>query len=146
MTPGELDPEVVRRHLVALDDALQILRRHQGATASELRADRERLWIVERGLQLCAQAALDIATHISASRGHETPDYRTAIERLAELDILPSAFVEHFRGIAGFRNVLVHGYLDTDLHEVERLLDEQLDDFVEFARHIQRHLDESLSN
>ena len=142
MTPGALDPEVVRRHLMALDEALQVLRRHQGVTAAELEADRERLWIVERGLQLCAQSALDIATHIAASSGRETPDYRSAIDRLADLGVLPAAFTQRFRGIAGFRNVLVHGYLATDLDEVERLLAERLDDFVEYARRVQGHLDD----
>lgn len=140
MTPGQTDAAVVRRHLMALDEALQILRKHRGATAEELRTDRERLWIVERGLQLCAQTALDIATHIAAGAGRETPDYRSAIDRLGELEVLPKDFVRQFRGVAGFRNVLVHGYLETDLDEVERLLGERLDDFAEFARRVEAYL------
>lgn len=68
MTPGRPDPAVVRRHLVALDEALQVLRGHREVTVEELRSDRELLWVVERGLQLCAQSALDIATHVAADR------------------------------------------------------------------------------
>jgi hypothetical protein len=30
VTPGRLDAAVVRRHLLALDEALQVLRRQQG--------------------------------------------------------------------------------------------------------------------
>jgi uncharacterized protein YutE (UPF0331/DUF86 family) len=62
MSPGELDPAVIRRHLLALDQALQILRRHQGRRIDFLRTDREERWLVERGLQLCVQNVLDIAT------------------------------------------------------------------------------------
>jgi uncharacterized protein YutE (UPF0331/DUF86 family) len=141
MTPGRFDPEVVRRHLLALDEALQVLRRHRDVSAAQLREDRERLWIVERGLQLCAQSALDVATHLAASAGREAPDYRSALDALAELGVLPRAFTDRFRAVAGFRNVLVHGYLEVDLDEVHRLLTERLDDFVEFAGHVQAHLD-----
>jgi uncharacterized protein YutE (UPF0331/DUF86 family) len=140
MTPGALDPSVVGRHLSALDDVLQVLQRHRGVTAEELEADRERRWIVERGLQLCAQSVLDVATHIAASSGRQTPDYCTAIDRLAELDILSEDFTRRFRGIAGFRNVLVHGYLEVDLDEIERLLGDRLDDFVEFSRRVETYL------
>lgn len=46
---------------MALDEALQVLRKHQGRTAEELLSDPEERWIVERGLQLCAQNVLDVA-------------------------------------------------------------------------------------
>jgi uncharacterized protein YutE (UPF0331/DUF86 family) len=141
MTPGQPDPAVVRRHLLAIDDALKRLRTHQGCSREQLAADRDRLWIVERGLQLCAQNALDIATHLAASSGRDVPDYATAIDRLAELGVLPPEFAARFRGVAGFRNVIVHGYLDVDLAVVQHLLQTGLDDFVTFARHVSRHLE-----
>ena len=141
MSPGGVDLAVVRRHLLALDSALATLERSRGLTATELAADRERLWVVERGLQLCAQNALDAATHLAATAGRDVPDYASAIDRLAELGILPHGFAARFRAIAGFRNVLVHGYLDVDLRVVEEMLATRLDDFREFARHIDAHLE-----
>ena len=141
MTPGQPDPAVVRRHLLAIDDALQRLRAHQDCNQEQLAADRDRLWIVERGLQLCAQNTLDVATHLAASSGRDVPDYATAIDRLAEIGILPPDFAARFRGVAGFRNVIVHGYLDLDLAIVYRLLHSGLDDFVTFSQHVSRHLD-----
>jgi uncharacterized protein YutE (UPF0331/DUF86 family) len=95
---------------------------------------------VERGLQLCAQNALDIATHVAASAGRDVADYGSAIDRLAELGVLPRDFAARFRAIAGFRNVIVHGYLDVDVAAVHRLLNERLDDFSEFARLVDRYL------
>jgi len=140
MSPGQLDATVVRRHLVAIDEALQTLRRHQGKPLEVLASAREEQWAVERGLQLCAQNALDVATHIAASAGRDVPDYGAAIDRLAELDILPADFAARFRAIAGFRNVIVHGYLDVDVASVHRLLNERLDDFSEFAGRVDRYL------
>jgi uncharacterized protein YutE (UPF0331/DUF86 family) len=140
MSPGELDAAVVRRHLLAIDEALQTLRRHQGKPLDALVSVREELWAVERGLQLCAQNALDIATHVAASAGRDVADYGSAIDRLAELGVLPRDFAARFRAIAGFRNVIVHGYLDVDVAAVHRLLNERLDDFSEFARLVDRYL------
>lgn len=141
MSPGGVDLAVVRRHLLALDAALATLAKRRGLTTAELAADRERLWVVERGLQLCAQNALDAATHLAATAGRDVPDYASAIDRLAELGILPRDFATRFRAIAGFRNVLVHGYLEVDLAIVQEMLTTRLDDFREFARYIDAHLE-----
>lgn len=86
MSPGEIDVQVVRRHLFTLDEALRTLRKYSGLTVTVLESDQEKLWVVERGLQLCAQNVLDVATHIAASTGHDVPDYAAAIDRLADAD------------------------------------------------------------
>jgi uncharacterized protein YutE (UPF0331/DUF86 family) len=144
MTPGRLDAAVVRRHLLSLDEALGVLRGHQGQSLAELASHREERWIVERGLQLCAQNALDVATHLAASTGHDVPDYAAAIDRLAEMAILPHDFAARFRGVAGFRNVVVHGYLDVDVALLHRLLNDHLEDFSTFARHVGSYLGEHI--
>jgi hypothetical protein len=48
MTPGRLDAAVIRRHLLAIDEALQVLRRHQGKPVATLAFDHEERWVVER--------------------------------------------------------------------------------------------------
>jgi uncharacterized protein YutE (UPF0331/DUF86 family) len=141
MTPGALDLAVVRRHLAALDEALQRLRGHQHDTEADLAANGDAAWAIERGLQLCTQNALDIATHIVASAGHDVADYATAIDRLGDLGVLPVDFAGRFRGIAGFRNVLVHGYLGLDRAIVVQLLQTGLGDFVTFAGHVNRYIE-----
>jgi uncharacterized protein YutE (UPF0331/DUF86 family) len=140
MTRGQPDPEVIRRHLAALREALSNLRRHAGRSARELRTDADLRWTVERGLQLCAQNLLDIATHLAAASGLDSPDYATAIDRLAELAVLSPEFASRLRPIAGFRNVLVHGYLQVDLDVLERVLREKLQDLDEFAVRIEAYL------
>jgi uncharacterized protein YutE (UPF0331/DUF86 family) len=140
MTRGQPDAEVLRRHLAALREALTNLRRHAGRSSEELRANADLRWTVERGLQLCAQNVLDIATHLAIASGLDSPDYATAIDRLAELSVLPADFASRLRPIAGFRNVLVHGYLQVDLKIVETVLKEELADLDEFADRIDAYL------
>ena len=143
MSPGELDASVIRRPLLALDQALQTLRNHQGRSIEALESDQEERWVVERGLQLCIQNVLDIATHLVASAGRDVPDYAAAIDQLADLDVVPRVFASQFRAVAGFRNVIVHGYLDVDSKIVHRLLNERLDDFAEFALSVNQYLSEN---
>ena len=140
MTRGQPDPVVIRRHLAALREALSNLRRHAGRSAAELRVDADMRWIVERGLQLCVQNALDIATHLAAASGLDSPDYATAIDRLAEITVLSPEFALRLRPMAGFRNILVHGYLQVDLDVLERVLHEKLQDLEEFAVRVEASL------
>jgi uncharacterized protein YutE (UPF0331/DUF86 family) len=141
MTPGEMDVRVVTRHLAALRQALGVLSKHSGTPIENLNTDAEERWAVERGLQVCAQNALDIATHIAASRGRDVQDYASAIDELGRLGVLPRDFAEQFRSVAGFRNVLVHGYLDVDLELLHRMLSERLSDFEVFATHIEAYVE-----
>ena len=138
MTPGRPDRRVVDRHLAALRRALAGLRRHAGVSPEALRIDSDRRWAIERGFQLCAQNALDIASHLSSAAGLDPANYGSSIDCLVEANILPPAFGKRFRGIAGFRNVLVHGYLDIDVDRLAATLGAPLDDFEEFARHVER--------
>ena len=140
MSPGEIDVQVIRRHVAALRESLQVLSTRSGIPLEDLDTDTEERWIVERGLQLCAQNALDIATHIAASRGRDVPDYASAIDELGRLGVLTREFAQEFRSVAGFRNVLVHGYLDIDLNVLYALLHDKLSDFESFAAHIEAHL------
>jgi uncharacterized protein YutE (UPF0331/DUF86 family) len=140
MSPGQPDAETLRRHLAALDAALRQLRRHVGRSVEVLRSDVDALWAVERGLQICAQNALDIATHLVASQGGDAADYASAIDQLGALGVLPGEFARRFRAMAGFRNILVHGYLDVNVERLHRVLNAHLDDFVEFARHVEAYL------
>lgn len=124
-----------------LDTALQNLARHVGRPLPDFLADEDEQWVVERGLHICAQNVLDIATHLAASAGHDAPDYASSIDVLARLGILPAAFARQLRPVAGFRNILVHGYLEVDLTRVHEFLNTRIDDFREFARHVGRYLD-----
>jgi len=140
VTPGRADRRVLDRHLIALRAAVAALRRHAGTSAETLRTDSDLRWAVERGLQLCAQNALDIASHIGSAAGFDPATYGSSIECLIRADVLPPVFGEGFQSVAGFRNVLVHGYLDVDLDILATVLARHLDDFDEFVRHVERWL------
>ena len=138
---GRLDRDAVREHLLALEEAVAVLRTKADWTPAELRDEPTKLWVVAHGLQLAIQNVVDIAAHIGASlrSGASAADYRDAILALAEWGVLERPFAGRIAPMAGLRNIIVHGYLRL---QVERLVDAlgNLDDFGTFARAIHAFL------
>lgn len=115
------------------------LRSHAGRPLAAL-GELDEQWAVERGLQLAAQNAIDVATHIAIAVGRVPADYTAAFDALAETGVIPVDFAMRFRGVAGFRNVLVHGYLDIDEEIVHRATNAGLDDFAAYVRYVREWL------
>lgn len=92
---------------------------------------------VERNFHVAIECILDIGNHIIAEKGFESPDDNEDIIRiLGEEGIIPFDFAGHIKGIAGFRNILVHEYTGIDYGVLYNYLVNRLNDFREFARYI----------
>lgn len=89
--------------------------------------------IAERNLEVAAQCVLDISHRLISLTGAQKPrDYYEAISRLGELGVLAPEFAAHLAPLAGFRNILVHEYLQVDWDEVYKNL-QQIDDLARFG-------------
>ena len=62
------------------------------------------------------------------------------IDKLGERGIVPSEFAQAIRGMAGFRNILIHEYASVDMKKVYDVLHNRLDDFRKFAGYIEMYL------
>ena len=140
MSPGKLNTRVVQRHLRALDEQLTELAQHTGQSVDVLRMNIVERWAVERGLQLCVQNVIDLALHLVAGAGRDVPDYAAGIDQLGQLGIISFELAKQLRGLAGFRNALVHGYLDIDVGIVHDVLNQHLAQVREFAVAIDKYL------
>lgn len=90
---------------------------------------------VEHTLQLAIQAALDAASHVvSDGRLGEPRTNRELFVLLARAGILPEDLATRLTSMAGFRNVLVHGYDDVDLAIVEDVVEHRLEDLLALVR------------
>ena len=75
----------------------------------------ERIYAVERLAQLIAQSILDFAAVLaSREEGVKPSTYRELAAWLARRLNLDSELAEFLRGLAGFRNILVHMYAEID--------------------------------
>lgn len=96
--------------------------------------------VVERNFEVAIQCCLDIANRIiSIERTKKPSDYRDSLLKLGELGVIPRDFARSIAPLAGFRNVLIHEYIDIDWDEVYGNLD-RIGDLREFASHVGRWL------
>jgi len=131
------DPELVAKKLALIETCVQQLRSLGRPEA--LRADIREERFVEHTLQIAIQAALDVASHIvSDERLGEPETNRELFDLLVRAGRLPPALAPMLRNMAGFRNVVVHGYQDVDLGVVEDVVRNHLDDLLAFVSAIRK--------
>ena len=93
----------------------------------------------ERYLHLAIQCVLDISNHIVADLRLNLPsDNRELFQMLSDHKILSIPLSKRLRAMAGFRNILVHEYLEIDRHKVFAVLKNDLGDFEKFIRAVSK--------
>jgi len=135
------DTSLIRKKLSELENNIQTLERLRSYSLTDLQNDKEKAWSVEHGLQLSIQIIIDTGNHILAAKGEqEVEEYVDIIDKLGERAIVPSEFAQAIRGMAGFRNILIHEYASVDMKKVYDVLHNRLDDFRKFAGYIDMYL------
>ena len=133
------DPALLAKKLALIETSLAELQRLARPEAIDTDV-RERRF-VEHALQIAIQAALDIASHIVSDRRLGEPrTNRELFDLLSRDGWIGETLTTNLRNMAGFRNVLVHGYDDVDLRVVHDVLDEHLVDLVAFVEAVRRRL------
>ena len=136
----------IERRLEKLSVCLKKLEPFKAKKKEELLQDSYLQDIIERNLEVAAQSVIDIANRIISIEGLEKPrDYYEAIKRLGEAGILALDFSEKLAPIAGFRNILVHDYLDINWDEVYNNL-HQLNDISRFMEQIKKWMKQKISS
>ena len=133
------DSALVAKKLALIETCLSDLRRlaRPDALESDIRERR----FVEHTLQVAIQAALDVASHIvSDERLGEPQTNRDLFDLLARANWLTPHQAEPLKHMAGFRNILVHGYADVDLGILRSVLESHLGDLAAFAETVRRRL------
>jgi uncharacterized protein YutE (UPF0331/DUF86 family) len=133
------DSDLLRKKLAFIETCVRELRdiARPALVTQDLREER----FVEHTLQIAIQAALDVASHIVSSERLGEP--RTNHELFALLETngwLSSSLGLELRKMAGFRNLLVHGYAEVDPRLVADIVINRLGDMSGFAMEIRRRL------
>lgn len=97
----------------------------------------------ERHLQIAIQACIDIANHLVASLGLDRPAKETAevFDSLAKEDIIPPSFVPTMKRMTGYRNILIHEYLNVDRRITYTNIQQRLPQLSKFAEYIEKFLE-----
>lgn len=131
------DPQLVAKKLAFIETCLRDLRELARPELIETDVREERF--IEHTLQVAIQAALDVASHIVSDRRLGEPETnRELFERLGRAGIVSSELAATLGDMAGFRNVLVHGYTGVDLGVLRDVVDNHLGDLEAFVEAVRR--------
>jgi uncharacterized protein YutE (UPF0331/DUF86 family) len=136
-----LKREAVRERLLRLEEVITRLEELRRLESRHLRENFRDAWAVERGLQIAAEIVFDVGNHIlSAHFGKSAQDYEDIIAQLAGAGVIARPTGDRLKGLGGFRNILVHGYLRLDPDRVIGYLGAAPALFSEFARDVRKWL------
>lgn len=136
------ETEKVSRKLRSMKKYVDFLRKYRSTTEEELQKNDLLKSAMERNFQLAIESALDIGEIIISTRDFEKPeDYKDIILILQKNKIIPKEFAERFAKAASFRNILVHMYEEVDVRKLHDYLENNLEDFNEFAKFVTKYLE-----
>jgi len=131
----KIKAEVLRKRLNKLDEYLAILRGLQKYSFDEFIADPQRYGSVERFLHLAIEAINDMGNHVVAELDlGEVNWYSDIPALLARADHIDDSLQEKWIRMIGFRNTLVHEYIEIDRKIVHDVLRNSLGDLEELRR------------
>ncbi len=129
-----VSPEIAASRLRRLEQCVKRLSRLAGMPLKAYLDDRDAQAIAERNFQVATQCLLDLGNHIIAEEGLGTPEDGPGIlDCLAGAGIISPEIHRRTRGLAGFRNILVHDYLAID-HQIVHGLLQRVDELVELGK------------
>jgi uncharacterized protein YutE (UPF0331/DUF86 family) len=133
--------EVITKRLQKLDEYLGILRKLKRYPYDEFIADPEHYGSVERFLQLALETIADIGNHIISDLELGIVNWHRDIPAiLREKGHITPQMEEKWIRMIGFRNILVHDYLDIDRQAVYDVLQNNLNDFEEIKKSFAKFL------
>ena len=136
-----VDTALVRNRLDALDGYLRLLKGKALLERSQFLRDPDQYGSGERFLHLAIEAVFDIGNHCLAGLGLRPPDHYGDIPpALAQAGVIRRETAGNLSSLAGFRNVLVHDYLNLDHERVHVFLNSRLDSIRSFAEDIEEFL------
>jgi uncharacterized protein YutE (UPF0331/DUF86 family) len=128
-------PEVIRKRLAKLDEYLGNLKKLQRYSREEFLADPEHYGSAERFLHLAIEAVLDMGNHVIADDHIGTVDWYSDIPKLlCDRGLISPDLRDKWIRMIGFRNTLVHEYIEINRDIVFDVLHQGLDDLEELKR------------
>lgn len=133
------DQELIEKKLAFIETCVRELRTlcTPARIVQDLREER----FAAHTVQIAVQAALDVSSHIvSDERLGEPETNRELFDRLAQAGWLSAELTDTMHRMAGFRNVVVHGYQTLDRQILVDIVQSRLDDLLAFVAAIRKRL------
>jgi uncharacterized protein YutE (UPF0331/DUF86 family) len=126
------DQELLEKKLAFIETCLREL--ESLANPSAIETDIKERRFIEHTLQICVQAAQDVASHIVSDEKLGEPATNLELfTLLAGAGWLDERLARAMRAAVGFRNVVVHGYTAVDPVILRDVVENHLSDIVGFV-------------
>jgi len=120
--------------LDALEGYLAELRSFRSVSREDFVLEPALHHLAERYLHLACESVLDIAHHVISDAGYrQAQSYKDAIDVLSDETLIDRELADRLKGWMGFRNVLVHLYLEIDHGRTYDAIRDDLGDLEQFA-------------
>jgi uncharacterized protein YutE (UPF0331/DUF86 family) len=130
----------IEKRLSELNERLARLEPLRNKSRAEFSQDAYLRDIVERNLEVAIQTCIDLCHRlISVHNARKPADYYDAFLVMGEMGVIPADFAQSLAPIGGFRNILVHEYLELNWDLVYANL-QRLDDLRQFRDYVLRWL------
>jgi len=97
--------------------------------------DYRKMDMIVLNLQRACEAVLDLAMYVVSTRKLGLPqNKRETFKLLEENNIIDSKMSKDMQGMVGFRNIAVHDYKEIDEKILQDVIENHLNDLIEFAR------------
>lgn len=134
-------PEIIHKRLIKLDEYLSFLYRARKYSYEEFISDPEHYGSAERFLHLAIETVTDIGNHLIAELNLGQVEWYSDIPRLlADRGYLSPELADKWIRMIGFRNTLVHEYIEIDRKIVFDVLQNNLADLEELKKIFARFL------
>jgi len=133
----KIDETVINARINKIQEYLKILKELKQESREDFLKDYRIHGLAERYLHLTIECILDIGNHLVSRLEYEKPEtYQEILLILGKHSIPPKEFAEKIAKMAGFRNILIHNYLEINEKLVFEHLQNNLSDFEDFIKYI----------
>ena len=136
----------INTRLKKLLEYVEILEKYNQISLDDLK-DNDKRSVIERNLHLACEVVIDVANLLNSQlRLPPEESSKGSIISLGKASVLEEDFANRLSGLAPFRNVLVHDYLEIDYRVVVDVMNNKLNDFKLFAKNIAEFLQNPPTN
>ena len=137
-----MDQSEIEARLRRIIESVARVRAKRPLSYEELVGDSDKYLATERDLQVAIEAAIDVGSDLLAKHSFRAAGgYREVFRLMGDAGILPRDFAARIAPMGGFRNVLVHVYLEVDSRKVYQIIQHDVDDLETFAQLVSAYID-----
>ncbi|MBU1110317.1 DUF86 domain-containing protein [Patescibacteria group bacterium] len=138
-----LNIEMLRDRFQEIEDSVLLMKELQEKPKGEFVQKNSLIKAAtENYLRRSLQALLDIAAHLLSRISSVKPSYaREDMYQLGKCGVIDKDFVETAQNMAGYRNRIVHHYLEIDGEELYKIICDELDDIQTLKKFLSRFVE-----